>query len=98
MMGLVMSAYNVPLLLLYSPFVLSKAFESIDFEDYDSGADIGWDESGACGRLWSDFSDLLVQLVDAFGLAHGEFKHLTYYLWICICRSEFFYYLFYRPV
>ena len=77
-MGLAMSSYNVPLLLLCSPFVHSKAFESIDFEDYDSGADIGWDESGACGRLWSDFSDLLVQLVDAFGLAHGEFK--LYYL------------------
>ena len=76
-MGLIMSSFVVPLILLCSPFVHSKSFESIDFVDYDSGTDIGWNES-ECGRLWSDYFDRHVQLGSAFSIAHGKFR--LYYL------------------
>ena len=76
-MGLTMSSFVVPLLLLCSPFVHSKSFESIDFVDYDSGTDIGWNES-ECGRLWSDYFNRHVQLGTAFSIAHGKFR--LYYL------------------
>ena len=72
-----MSSFVVPLLLLCSPFVHSKSFESIDFVDYDSGTDIGWNES-ECGRLWSDYFNRHVQLGTAFSIAHGKFR--LYYL------------------
>ena len=72
MLVMMRSAYTVPLLLCYSPLVLSKAFESLDYDDYDPGEDAGWEELGACGRLWADFTDLLAQLADAFGLAFGK--------------------------
>ena len=71
MMG---SSYTAPMLLCYSPLVLSKAFESLDYDDYDPEEDVGWEELGACGRLWADFTDLLAQLADAFGLAYGKSK------------------------
>ena len=67
------SSYTILMLLCSSHLVLSKSFESLDYDDYDSEEDVGWGELRACGRLWADFTDLLAQLADAFGLAYGKF-------------------------
>ena len=73
--------HTILLLLCSSRLVFSESFESLDY-DYDY-EEVGWGSLGACRMLWAEFTDLVVQLADAFSLAYGKFR--TKFFYVCLC-------------